>query len=189
MKAKNRKHWTRGRALAREGVQNAMGGGFWSMPVACAMRGEGRRCSAPSQNFSLLAAISLPRCARCVASLQTHGNMSKGSKRGSIYRSPANGQKKTMLPKRGTSSFVVVFLTRGKWVKLPRGEHVTFVCSGFVAPNGVDEFLRHTAAIETIHRVFLEREWYFNGAAIEQAFLHFHFDRGEAGFDILQFHD
>ena len=104
---------------------------------------------------------------------------------------PVSGQrtKKTMLPKRGTSSFVVVFLTRGKWVKLPRGEHVTFVCSGFVAPNGVDEFLRHTAAIETIHRVFLEREWYFNGAAIEQAFLHFHFDRGEAGFDILQFHD
>ena len=101
-----------------------MGGGFWSMPVACAMRGGRRRGSAPSQNVSLLAAISLPRRARCVASLQMHRNMSKGSKGGSAFRSPANG-KKTMLPKRGTSSFVVVFLTRGKVGEAYQGERTS----------------------------------------------------------------
>jgi hypothetical protein len=102
VKAKNRKHWTRGRALAREGAQNAMGGGFWSMPVACAMRGGRRRCSAPSQNFSLLAAI--PFLAAHVASLQMHRNMSKGSKGGSAYRSPADGQKNDA-PQKGNIVF------------------------------------------------------------------------------------
>lgn len=124
MKAKNRKHWTRGRALAREGVQNAMGGGFWSLPVACAMCGGRRKCSAPSQNFSLLAAIPF---------LAAHGASRRCRCTGIGAREAKEAaptglrptDKKTMLPKRGTSSFVVVFLTRGKVGEAYQGERTS----------------------------------------------------------------
>ncbi len=67
MKAKNRKHWTRGCALAREGVQNAMGGGFWSTSGSCAVHVKTKRRLGSPKGCSLLAATSTPRRARRVA--------------------------------------------------------------------------------------------------------------------------
>ena len=145
MKAKNRKHWTRGRALAREGVQNAMGGGFWSTSGSCAVHVETKRRLGSPKGCSLLAATSTPRRARRAAADGQEQEQEK--QKGLRLPAACRRTKKTMLPFGGTSSFVVAFLTRGKWVKLPRGEHVTFVCRGIITPNGVDELFHRTGFI------------------------------------------
>ena len=116
MKAKNRKHRTHARRYTKRH-------GRWLWEHACGVRDAWRTEKRWGSPRGALFSPPLPLFAVLGALRQIHRN--KVNKRGSAYLPLADEQKKRCSPKRGTSSFVLVFLTRGKVGEAYQGERMS----------------------------------------------------------------